>query len=187
MKDIMIDIETLGTRTSSVVVQIGAVYFDRETGEIGETFKANLRHEPEYFDEFTTDYETLRWWLRQSTEAQQSIVDEEHLWSAAQAVADCADFLRNGTYLWCHATFDEPILRNMFRVYGVKFPVAYKNVRDIRTLMDLARHTGHHQVRDGVYHDALDDATFQVGYCVDAMERLSTVHRLGDSLVDKND
>lgn len=32
MKDVMIDIETLGTSQNSVMVQIAGVYFDRYTG-----------------------------------------------------------------------------------------------------------------------------------------------------------
>jgi len=37
-KDIMLDIETMGIRPTSAIVQLGACYFDRITGEIGDKF-----------------------------------------------------------------------------------------------------------------------------------------------------
>ena len=42
MKDVMIDFETLGNSNNAVVVQIGACYFDRKTGEIGYKFETNI-------------------------------------------------------------------------------------------------------------------------------------------------
>ena len=42
MKDLMVDIETLGVSHDSVITQIGACYFDRNTGEIGAKFIANI-------------------------------------------------------------------------------------------------------------------------------------------------
>ena len=36
MHEVMLDLETFGTGVHSVIVQIGAVYFDRHTGETGD-------------------------------------------------------------------------------------------------------------------------------------------------------
>ncbi len=42
MRDCMIDFETLGTGPDAAIIQVGACYFDRVTGEIGATFKRNF-------------------------------------------------------------------------------------------------------------------------------------------------
>jgi len=44
MKDVMLDVETLGTKSTAAIIQIGACYFDRETGEIGDKFKSGSKH-----------------------------------------------------------------------------------------------------------------------------------------------
>lgn len=40
--DIMVDLETLGTRQDAIVLEISAVEFNCHTGEIGEVFDAKL-------------------------------------------------------------------------------------------------------------------------------------------------
>lgn len=166
MKDIMIDIETMGTRATSAIVQIGACYFDRKTGEIGETFKVNIFHTS---DNFTMDHSTINWWLVQSQEARESIIGNQML--IHEAMELLRDFLKDGEFLWSHATFDVPIIQNSFEKCGMKNPIPYRGMRDIRTLMDLADHRSESE-REGTHHDALDDCRFQVKYCVEALNKL---------------
>lgn len=45
MEDMMIDIETLGTRPGSVILSVGAVMFDRHGVGHGETFYMNVERE----------------------------------------------------------------------------------------------------------------------------------------------
>ena len=165
----MIDIETWGTRSTSAIIQIGACYFDRDTGEIGDTFSVNIDYlvstEP-----FTTDEATMQWWSEQSQEAKDAV--SANGVSIATAIRDLHDFLdRDDVCIWSHATFDIPILLNAFHVLGLKFPIHYKKMRDIRTLMDLADHYGTKE-REGIHHNALDDCIFQVGYCTEAFNKL---------------
>ena len=42
MNDLMLDIETLGTTYNAVVVQVGAIYFDRLTGDIDAGICLNI-------------------------------------------------------------------------------------------------------------------------------------------------
>lgn len=165
-KDVMIDIETMGTRSTAMIVQIGACYFNRETGEIGKEFLVNT-HAVD--DNFTVDHGTLTWWLEQSEEARMSITDISM--GIDIAVERLSFFLEDAKYLWSHATFDIPILLHAFDVYKWKFPIHYSKMRDIRTLMDLADHRGTKE-REGIHHNALDDCKYQVGYCVEAMNKL---------------
>ncbi len=163
----MIDIETMGTRSTSMIVQIGACYFDRVTGEIGEEFKVNINHSD---DRFTVDWSTISWWLERDEEARKSILGNSV--SIEQAVIDLKIFLMNATYIWSHATFDIPILLNAFDECGIKFPIHYTKMRDIRTLIDIKNDNQKSTLtRTGTHHDALDDCRFQVAYCVEALNK----------------
>jgi hypothetical protein len=167
MKDMMLDVETLGTRATTAIIQIGACYFDRETGEIGDVFKCNIAPD---LKRFSADWDTIKWWLNQSDQARLSVTGDAV--SIETAMRDLYDFLdRDGVCMWSHATFDAPIIENAFNVVGLKSPIRYSRMRDIRTLMDVAAHRSEKE-RAGVHHDALDDCLFQVSYCVEALKKL---------------
>ena len=169
MKDIMLDLETLGTQHDAMIVQIGACYFDRETGDIGEKFKANIVYDHDE-KRFSIEQGTVMWWLQQSEEARNSISGDA--FPLETVLRDLHDFLdRDDTNLWSHTTFDMPILANAFDAIGLKLPIPYRRMRDLRTLVDLADH--HSKApRVGTHHDALDDALYQVVYAVEAMNKL---------------
>ena len=165
----MIDIETIGVRSTSMLLQIGACYFDRNTGEIGKTFLVNI--DPSMFkDQFTFDYGTVKWWFEQTEEARKSVM--ENAVELRVALMDLHDFCDSDeTNIWCHATFDMPIILNAFEVMGIKFPIHFRRMRDIRTLMDIADHKTE-KPRQGIHHNGLDDAKFQVVYVVEALNKL---------------
>lgn len=149
-----------------MIVQIGACYFDRMTGEIGDTFSVNVIYGARG-DAFSIDYHTVKWWLEQSQEARESILKDPV--PIEVALRDLKDFLdRDDTLLWSHATFDMPILQNAFEQTGWKNPVPFRNMRDLRTLMDLADLSKMKRERFGIHHNALDDAKFQASYAADA-------------------
>lgn len=170
MKDVMLDLETLGTRYSAQIISIGAVYFDRETGGIGDGFFKNIDGS-QFRDEFTTDYDTIKWWFEQSDAARQFAMKDAI--GLIPALQELNEFLlkRGNIQLWSHATFDIPILMNAFEVAGIKCVVPFRNMRDLRTLMDLSKH--HSETpREGTHHHALNDATYQVQYAVEAIQKL---------------
>lgn len=171
MKDVMLDLETMGCRHDAMIVQIGMCYFDRDTGEIGHKMKINVRHAND--DRFTVDWGTMNWWLSQSEAARKSITDKPDSLSPEKACELASIFLEDCECVWSHATFDMPIFQNMFETCGVRYPVSYKASRDISTLLNQANHTFSHSTRTDTHHDALDDCIFQVGYCVEAMNKLN--------------
>lgn len=162
----MLDLETLGTRHDALIIQIGACYFDRMTGEIGETFKRTISSPLASREKFSMDLETIRWWMGQSEEARKSVMYGNDLLGGA--LVQLKSFLwGDDTLVWSHATFDMPILQHAFDVFGIK-ELPYRNMRDLRTLMDLADLSKLKRERFGIHHDALDDAKYQVSYAVDA-------------------
>lgn len=172
MKDVMLDFETFGNGNNACIVQVGACYFDRKTGEIGKTFKENVDARTSVQSGADIDADTIYWWLSQSSEAIQSVTQGE-LNPICETMVRLNEFLADAECFWSHATFDFVILMHTLRRLRIKPSFSYRTARDIRTLVDLAGvHPKKGRVREGVHHDALDDCRFQVGYCVEAFNKL---------------
>lgn len=169
MTDVMLDIETLSTRPSAVIVQIGACYFDRETGEVGDTFCHDIDIQASLDAGQTVDGGALSWWM---TKQKDSITFFEDPLNPVSVLAALNKFLFKAKTIWSHATFDIPILCEAMRLHKTPPKFHYTQTRDIRTLTDLAG--GNHPKVDGVSktHNALDDCKYQVAYCVEYMKRL---------------
>lgn len=167
--DLMIDIETLSTSYNAVITQIGACYFDRETGEIGKEFSANIQIQDCLNKGLEVRGDTIKFWLLQ--EGRTFLNNPETL---NQVLAKLRYFYDGKAKVWAHATFDFPILANAYKVVGEGFPLPYRNLRDIRTLTDLAKVEHKKNGEEGPKnHNALDDCRYQVKYCVEYFNALN--------------
>ena len=68
-KDIMINLETLGTVAGCVILSIGAVAFDRETGELGMEFYEVINQVSCEEAGLHVDQKTVDWWAARTAEA----------------------------------------------------------------------------------------------------------------------
>ena len=194
--DVMIDLETFGTSNNAVIVQIGAVIFDRKTGKIEQnTFFANVTADSCVKAGMEMDASTVEWWLKQSKEARESLFTEprldvvsvltqfkawlEKMFSLGEPAGSTLEKAwRNRIHLWSHATFDYNILQNAYLKAGVPAAFNFRGARDLRTLTDLGEvhywtpeyEQAHGRV--GVHHNALDDCIYQVGYTVEALNKV---------------
>lgn len=168
MTDIMLDLETFGSNSYAPIVQIGACYFDRDTGHLGKQFSRNIIPD---FKNFTPDANTIEWWMSQSDEARNSLKGNQI--SLTEALISFNDFVHSKALIWSHSNFDFVILMNAYKILGVKPKVYYKSSRDIRTLTDLAGVSPKVFYRSGVHHNALDDCIFQIQYVTDALRRIN--------------
>lgn len=172
MKDIMLDLETFGNGKNACIVQIGACYFDRVTGEIGFTFKVNVDARSSVKSGADIDADPIYFWLAQSREAIDSITAAPLL-NINEAMAQLNIFLTDAKNIWSHATFDFVIMTETFKRLGIKPAFHYRAARDIRTLVELANVATSKHVREGTHHDALEDCKFQVKYCVTALNKIA--------------
>lgn len=157
----MLDLETMDTSPSAVVLSIGAVRFDeRACYERIYLVCASPAHiEDQRAHGRTTSQSTMDWWEKQSPEARALFSDEENV-SPAEALAQFADFCGPAPRIWGNgATFDNMILRSMYESYKRKTPWHYTADRCFRTLKSLTKVPA--PARVGVHHNALDDAIFQ--------------------------
>lgn len=171
MKDVMLDFEAFGFRKSAIVCQIGACYFDRDTGEVGDKLSINVDARTAEVAGGQFDADTVYWWLSQSPEAIKSITSGE-LIDVTTAFITLNNFLKDAKTIWSHATFDFVILTETLNNLKIKPKFKYKVARDIRTLVELSGITIKKIPREGIHHNAIDDCIYQVKYCVEAMKQI---------------
>lgn len=168
MRDLMVDIETLGSNLDPVIIQIGACYFDRLTGEIGRKFCGNILIQEGIDLGFKVEGKTIEFWLNQANRS--FLKDPRPL---GEVLVDFKRFCYDSVdRAWAHATFDFPILANAYKVLKIEMPFPYKAMRDIRTLIDLSGVDRPVSTTDPKTHDALDDCIYQVGYCTLCFQEL---------------
>jgi hypothetical protein len=157
-------------------VQIGACYFDRKTGEIGETFLIDIDADSSARAGFKFDASTVFWWLQQSDETRRSVFGSElSRTDVREAINEFNSFSKKAKAIWSHATFDFVIIMNHFDRLNIKPNFHYRAARDLRTLTDLAnlqREDFEKYKRVGVHHNALDDCIYQVKYAVDCLNKI---------------
>lgn len=170
-KDIMLDIETFGNTSNALVVQVAMQYFNRNTAQLGASLYVNINVEESMKKGFEINEETLAFWEQQPKEVFDSL--QVNPLSCEDAAHQIKKFIEFGSKIWCHATFDAPIMGNFFNKLDIKLPWGYKNVRDIRTLVELSGlDLEKYNWEEGKTHNALDDVHFQIKYCVDALNMI---------------
>lgn len=161
---VMLDIETLGTVPRSVILSVGAVFFDPSSDDryTYSTFYANVDKDSSLAAGLTYDTATITWWNAPERAAAASALERDQK-SIQDVMRSFADFFRSngGVYVWGHgACFDVVLVEEAMRACHVEIPWDYHNVRDTRTLFDVVGLDM--PARTSVHHNALDDAEYQV-------------------------
>lgn len=170
MKHVMLDIETLGNKTNSVILSIGACYFEPSTGDIGSTLSVHVDAESCVGVGLNMDPSTVIWWLAQKADAQQKIIDGQYSSiPIGGALLKLSEFIDANAQVWGNgATFDNSIVKNAYEKMQMNAPWKFWNDRDVRTIVELGYQIGFNPKRDmpfdGTRHDALDDAIHQAKY-----------------------
>lgn len=156
-RQVMVDLETWGTRPGSVIVSIGAVEFRRDG--LGEEFYRRVAPGSCMDAGLTVDAPTVEWWLTQGEEARMECVEATA--SLRSVLEHFAEWVGPGTRLWSNGPdFDYAMLAAAYRATGLEMPVPHWGSRCYRTLKAL---NPNHCIaeREGTYHNALDDARHQ--------------------------
>ena len=165
-RDVMVDLETLGTGPGCAILSIGAVAFDLDAGRLGAEFHTLVSTTSCREFGLREEGDTRDWWARQSVAARK-VVEEASTCdvSLTTALERLAAFIRSHggaprVRLWGNgADFDNAILADLYRRVGHQPPWNFWNSRCFRTLKSLA--SGHEPDREGTHHNALDDARHQ--------------------------
>lgn len=186
--DIMVDIETLGTRMDSVILEISAVEFNRHNGEIGEIFdkKIDIASQVNSYNR-KIDARTLKWWSEQSNDAKKNIFGCDDTLQLCEALCDFKSFYdrcNNLQYgdddnrtvtLWGNGSiFDLGILQHAFETVTKdgKIPWKFWAVNDVRTVVALNPSVKKNCKFDGIQHCAVDDCKHEIKYLVDTLKTI---------------
>ncbi len=163
-RDIMVDLETIDNSVTSCIASIGACTFSKD-GTF-DRFYVVVDTQSGLDLGLTSSQDTLDWWAQQSEQARVIFAPETPKMSIQDAMTAYADWYRavKGKEMWGNgADFDNAILSNICRRMGVRQPWGYSDSRCFRTIKNGA----YMEQRQGVYHNALDDAMTQAQYMID--------------------
>nr|WP_308732855.1 3'-5' exoribonuclease [Escherichia coli] len=166
---LMIDLETMGKNPDAPIISIGAIFFDPQTGDMGPEFSKTIDLETAGG---VIDRDTIKWWLKQSREAQSAIMTDEI--PLDDALLQLREFIAENSgeffvQVWGNgANFDNTILRRSYERQGIPCPWRYCNDRDVRTIVELGKAIDFDARTaipfEGERHNALDDARYQAKY-----------------------
>lgn len=171
MKDVMLDLETFGTRPGSVIRSIGAVFFDAHN--MGQEFYVNVDQASCEKFGLTTDPGTVAWWERQSEAAKAALLIDPVPLDVA-----CWNFSTwwsrsGGSCVWSHgANLDGPLMEAAYEKVGMRPPWQFWNTRCTRTLFAIAGIDTAKAKRSGEHHHALDDCKTQIAWAQAAYRRI---------------
>lgn len=163
MTDLMVDMETLATTADAVILSIGAVPFNLETGAVSDDgFYASVSIESNLEYKRRISEDTLIWWMKQPTAAQQVFHEPKmHLITALVDLGEFAAdvFGQNDFQVWANGSdFDTPMLAHAMTQTGVQIPWKFWNARCFRTYKNLPGARAVPAPATGVKHNALSDA-----------------------------
>lgn len=160
MKHVMIDLETLGTKSTSVFLSIAAVPFDPVAGCRGDAFVRNVDLQSAMDTGLTIDASTLKWWLEQRPDIMKRMFH-----NASELLEVMGEFhewwnKHQFIYPWGNsASFDLKILEHGFHKVNMELPWKFYNERCYRTMaaifpVDLPK--------PDEAHDPVVDCTYQI-------------------------
>lgn len=168
--DLMIDLETLDTEPTAVVLSLGAVLFDPLNELcIGQTFYVEFTNhlEQQTGTGRTISPSTVLWWMNRDAKAREVFSTRETdqtRCSPLYAISAFCDFVKESgaRRVWAKdPDFDVVILRSLFMTNapGFIFPFSYTAGRSVRTVEALPNAPA--TELKPVAHNALEDAIAQ--------------------------
>ena len=167
--DVMIDLETLGTGEGCNILQVGAVLFDPNSGEIVSEFNRFIRDESR-----PMALSTALWWMQQPSAAAIAAKVEASGTTIMVAFSELCGWLGRGFAgnVWAMpAAYDLPIVKHALASIGMKTPWHYRQERCARTLI---AESGIARTPAGAgTHDAVFDCRVQIADLLRARSRMA--------------
>lgn len=167
MNNVMIDLETMDTAPTAAIVSIGAVSFN-EIGILDEFYYIiDLADCVKYG--LTMSPSTVQWWISQPNKSDTFDGDKSDL--LISALSKLSVWMPKGARVWGNGSdFDNVILRNAYAAIGGAYPWRYYDNMCYRTIKNLAPDVK--MARQGVHHNALDDARSQALHLIAICDHL---------------
>lgn len=169
----MNDLETMDTIASAIILSIGAVMFDKE-GMSSSTFYTVVNYQSCVELGLTESASTRDFWNKQKVQSPEAyeVVRKAEAGEGVdirEALTDFSNWFKDTSRdgrLWGNgADFDNPILSYAYTKAGIAIPWSQWNGRCYRTIKSTFN--GIKAVRQGTYHNALDDAKTQAAHLIE--------------------
>lgn len=167
---VVVDLETMGNKSYSPIISIGAVEFDIETGKTYREFYMPISLKSSLDINTKINADTILWWMRQNDDARKVITDVEG-YNVKFVLNEFRKYINNlnpdNLQVWGNSNrFDLGILDNSYELIGEDIPWHYYMERDIRTLVSF-----YPKIKEkfknnfkGVQHNPIDDCKNEIGY-----------------------
>lgn len=155
---LMVDLETLDTKTTATILTMGMVKFDPfSNSQMKELY---LRVDIDSQDKLgcSVSDDSIAWWKKQDVSIMNEAFNPRDRIPIHEVINQFHSFAWNCDAFWSHgATFDLMILQNIYDKLGRAYPWDFWKMRDTRTLFDLAEP----DMPQDAKHNALEDAKRQ--------------------------
>lgn len=178
MADVMLDIETMGFRPECVVLTIGAIKFDPYNPglEPHSGFYQRLNVDQQLELGRTVDESTMEWWSQQTESVREEAFADEDRVALVDFAKDLNKYMVGVDNIWAQGpTFDFVIIENLFRMLDVPVNWQFWQIRDSRTLFQVA---GDPRKADRAEaHNALADCYYQAKGVQEVFKQLGVKKR----------
>ena len=159
--DIMLDLESLGTRPDCAILTLGAVKFDPFTpNAFGDKLYFRIDVDEQLALGREVQEDTLAWWSRQADDVREEALGSEGRISLDSMYKQLNKFTVGIENIWCQGpAFDIVILENIYRQMGWPTPWQFWQIRDSRTLFGV--HGDPREKGKAGLHNALEDCISQ--------------------------
>lgn len=178
--DLMLDIETAGREPGCAIIQIAAVPFNINTGEISEnTFEMSINLDHQIKNGYKFDKGTLAWWHRTNETLFQKLSKSENKYvEVGIEFQKYFNSLKNHNKIrvWGNSNrFDIGILNGWYRrSIGYTFNAFWNTwlERDVRTTSCMLPDIKKNMEFIGEQHNAIHDCIHQIKYCYKTIKKL---------------
>lgn len=176
-KRVMIDVETMSTRSNAAPVTIAAVVFELETGRIHKSFTANVNWMELYDNSgrFHCCPETAKWWTKNGGVPTENIMPLKH---ALELLQEFFRRLAEDIEVWAKSpAFDCVVIKNALLHCNMPVPWKFKNERCVRTYCHAVDMTDkylatHVAVEDCLHQIRVVHNAYKSGYKIEEGEKM---------------
>ena len=182
--NIMVDLETLSTHTNASIIEIAAVEFNKNTGEIGDVFHECISVSDWPANERHIDGKTILWWMEQDNSLLSKFKNHN---SKLHTVLQKFRVFYNqhslqddeSTILWGNgSTMDITILQSAYEHFKEPTPWSYWAVNDVRTIVNLNPQIKENCIFEGDKHNPIDDCKHQIKYLVGTLKSITNEKKI---------
>ncbi len=177
MRDVMLDLETMGSSPKAAIVAIGAVAFDLQGRLIGDTFYKVVDLASSMRLGGHVEASTIYWWLQQREEARAELLTQGAMQLPA-VLTLLNDFIELCTVghekvrVWGNGSdFDNVILGGAYDRVHLQRPWKFYNNRCYRTVKNLFQDVPMAPREEGAKHIAVSDALAQTHHLLAIAEK----------------